>query len=453
MSILSSINCANKKSVIMSRLKELSMSSNVVQLPRPQSQRPATQGLGFYVRVNRSDHVELLHLLRTGETGIFGFVIDAHNIKRHQDLVTEARRHDLDVILDPKTQQMSFPGAHTEVLAALPWGLERHHNVTDFDGEKGQRRAAQIVEAAAMNGFTQILGPTHLLSSPNDPWLRRDIAMMNWTADQIARTGTKLDLIYSLAVPMTLLRDSVERRAIIAGVADAPCTAIWLKVENFGDDATGEKVAAYIDACRDFHARGLPLIGDYIGGLPGLGALAFGAVGGIAQGVTMQQNFKASGWRRPRVKGSGGPSWRVYIPQLDLLLRRNAAQNLLAASAKIKAMCGCRDTHCCPHGPGDMLNHPARHAIYQRAREIERLSSVPESVRAGQYLNQNVRRASDDVAHVAAIPFDDPDLARVLREKQREMSRFRPMMAHLLESIASPSVAMAPPRRQMPKSG
>ncbi len=211
------------------------------------------------------------------------------------------------------------------------------------------------------------------------------------------------------------MRNTVERRAIIAALADAPCAAIWLKVENFGDDATGEKVAAYIEACRDFHERGLPLIGDYIGGLPGLGALAFGAVGGIAHGVTMQQNFKASGWRRPHVKGSGGPTWRIYIPQLDLLLRRNTAQNLFGTSPKIKAMCGCRDTHCCPHGPGDMLNHPARHAIYQRAREIERLSSVPQTVRAGQYLNQNVRRASDDVAHVAAIPIDDPDLARVLR--------------------------------------
>jgi hypothetical protein len=166
------------------------------------------------------------------------------------------------------------------------------------------------------------------------------------------------------------LRNSAERRHIIAALADAPCDAIWLKVENFGDDATAEKVAAYIDACRDFHERGLPLVGDHIGGLPGLGALAFGAVGGIAHGVTMQQNFKASGWRQPPVKGKGGPSWRVYIPQLDLLLRRNAAQRLFAASPKINAICGCRDTHCCPHGPRDMLDHPARHAIYQRVREI-----------------------------------------------------------------------------------
>jgi hypothetical protein len=282
--------------------------------------------LGFFVRVGRNDHVELLHLIGTGERGIFGFVIDAHKIERHHELITEARRHDFDVILDPKTQQMGFPGAHTQGLAALPWGLERHHNITDFDGGDGQRRAAQIVETAVTKGFTQILGPTHLLNSPNDPWFRRDIAMMNWTAEQIARSGGELDLIYPLAVPMTVLRSAGERRAIIAALGDAHCGAIWLKAENFGDSATGEKVAAYIDACRDFHERGVPLVGDHIGGLPGLGALAFGAVGGIAHGVTMQQNFNASNWRRPPVKGSGGPSRRVYIPQLDLLLKPKMAQ-------------------------------------------------------------------------------------------------------------------------------
>ena len=156
------------------------------------------------------------------------------------------------MILDPKTQQMGFPGAHTQGLAALPWGLERHHNITDFEGGEGQRRAAQIVETAVTNGITQILGPTHLLNSPNDPWLRCDIAMMNWTAEQIARSGAELDLIYPLAVPMTVLRSAGERRAIIAALGDAPCGAIWLKAERFGDSATGEKVAAYIDACRIF---------------------------------------------------------------------------------------------------------------------------------------------------------------------------------------------------------
>ncbi len=65
--------------------------SNVIHLPRPSPHRPSPEGLGFFVRVGRNDHVELLHLIRTGEDGIFGFVIDAHNVERHKDLITEAR--------------------------------------------------------------------------------------------------------------------------------------------------------------------------------------------------------------------------------------------------------------------------------------------------------------------------------------------------------------------------
>jgi hypothetical protein len=428
--------------------------SNVIRLPRPPSQRSAPEGLGFYVRVGRNDHSALLDLLATGEEGIFGFVIDAHNVGRHRELITEARRRDLDVILDSKILQMGFPGAVTEGLSALPWGLERHHNVTDFDGSAGANRAAQIVEAAVTGGFTQLLGPTHLLMSTNDPWLRRDIGMMAHTADEIARSGkkTELELIYPLVVPMSLLRNAAERRGIIAAIGDAPCSAIWLKVENFGDNATGEKVAAYVEACRDFHERGLPLVGDNVGGLPGLSALAFGAVGGMAHGVTMQQSFSASDWRRPPVASSGfGISWRVYVPQLDLLIKRNTAQVLFAASPKIKAICGCKDTHCCPHGTRDMLDHPARHAIYQRAREIERLSAVPQSMRAGHYLNQNVRKVSDDVAQVAAFPVGDDDLTKKLQSKQRQMSRFRQTVAHLVDSGDVASVAIAPPRRQARK--
>jgi hypothetical protein len=374
-------------------------------------------------------------------------------VNRHRELITEARRRDLDVILDTKILQMGVPGALTEGLSALPWGIDRHHNVTDFDGSAGHQRAAQIVEAATNNGCTQLLGPAHLVSSPNDPWLRRDIAMMNRTADEIARRGAELDLIYPLAMPMRLLRNAAERRAIIAAIADAPCAAIWLTVENFGDDATGEKVAAYIEACRDFHARGIPLVGDHVGGLPGLGVLAFGAVGGIAHGVTMQQSFRASGWRRPAVEGGGfAQSWRVYIPQLDLLLKTKTAQTLFTASPKVKGICGCKDTHCCPHGVRDMLSHPARHAIYQRAREIERLSGVPQGVRAAHYLNQNVRKVSDDVAQVAVFPVGDDALAKSLQGKQREMSRYRQTIAHLVEKGEASSIAI-PPSRCRRKSG
>src|SRR5205814_1721163 len=97
--------------------------------------------------------------------------------------------------------------------------------------------------------------------------------------------------------------------------------------------------------------------------------------------------------------------------------------------------------------------HPARHATYQRAREIERLSGVPQSMRAGHYLNQNVRKVSDDVAQVAAFPVGDEAFAKSLQGKQRETSRYRQTIAHLVDNAETASVALSPPRRQARKSG
>ncbi|MGH6796522.1 MAG: hypothetical protein ACREDH_15300 [Methylocella sp.] len=272
--------------------------------------------------------------------------------------------------------------------------------------------------------------------------------MMNWTRDHIANSGTDIGLVYSLALPMNVLRQLADRRAVISAISGTRCDAIWLKVENFGDHATGEKMAAYIDACRDFHECGVPVVGDHVGGLPGLGVPAFGAVGGIAHGVTLQQAFKTSNWRQPRSPQRGGVSWRVYIPQLDVLLKPRVAEKLLGTSPRIKALCGCRDTHCCPHGARDMIDRPARHAMYQRAREVERLSAVPQSIRAEHYLNESVRRVSDVVASVAATSGMDDELQQSLRKKQGEVGRLRETIAHLVDGANTASVSLMPPRRE-----
>lgn len=72
---------------------------------------------------------------------------------------------------------------------------------------------------------------------------------------------------------------------------------------------------------------------------------------------------------------------------------------------------------------------------------------------AAHYLNQNVRKMSDPVARVAAFPIGDDALAKSLQGKQREMSRYRQTVAHLVENGEAAPVAIAPPRRQAWKGG
>ena len=191
--------------------------------------------------------------------------------------------------------------------------------------------------------------------------------MMEWTRQAVSTFGGDIGLIYSLAVPMKVLRKRVERSALIAAMADAPCDAIWLKIENFGDDATGEKTAAYIEASGDFHERGIPVVGDHVGGLPGLGALAFGGIGGIAHGVTMQQGFKPAKWRRSPERTHGGPVRRVYLPQLDMLVKPSIARH----THNIAAYSPLRFETPTVARMAYMTWSTAQHGMhYQRAREV-----------------------------------------------------------------------------------
>jgi len=442
------------------------MADNVIRLPRPRSARSPADALGLFVRVGRNDHKELLHIVAAGEKSIFGFVIDAHYATRHRDLIAEAKKREFDLILDPRTQPLALPGGYKSNLAELPWAGEGPHTLRDFDGEEGRQKAVAIVDYAIAHGFTQMLGPTHVLRGANDQWLRRDIEMMGRMSAAIRARKTDLDLIYSLAVPMEVLRNPAERGALIHALADAPMDALWLKVENFGDDASGEKTAAFIDAMRDFHQLKVPIVADHVGGLPALAALAFGAVGGIAHGVTMNQGFSASRWRRPpkedgeedadvtadeegKKKKKGMATWRVYLSTLDVLLKKADAEKFLSVSTRVRGKHSCKDTNCCPHGQKDMIERPARHAIYQRAREVDWLSKTPQGLRAAQFVDERVRRVSDDVAAAAALAGLAEPVQKALAKKQVAMSRFRQVMAHLVTETRADSVAISPPRRSV----
>ena len=168
---------------------------------------------------------------------------------------------------------------------------------------------------AVENGFTQVLGLSHLLSGANDRWLRLDIQNMGHLRNFLDAAGSGVGLIYPIALPMGVWRDPLERAVIVAAVADAQADSLWLRIENFGAGETGDKTIAYIEAARAFHELGIAVIADHAGGLSGPGLLAFGAVSGLAHGITMLEGFKAYSSRRPKLERpqGGGPVTRIHI--------------------------------------------------------------------------------------------------------------------------------------------
>ena len=166
----------------------------------------------------------------------------------------------------------------------------------------------------------------------------------------------------------------------------------------------------------------------------------------------MLQSFRPTKWNKTPKPATGGPVRRIYLPQLDMMIKPKEVRMLLGESARTRARFVCRDTECCPHGLQDMIGHPARHAIYQRAREIERLSGTPQRVRAARFLEDYVQPASDNVAAIASLNGLDEQFKSRLARKHSAIRRFRHTMAHLANSAPSGTVAVPPRNRSHKKN-
>lgn len=419
--------------------------SNVVQLPRPRRLRPSPARLGYYLRVGRNDHMTVASLLAEGEQAYLGLVIEAQHISRHRDLIRAAASRGLDVILDTKSQPAAFVGGFSRSLGDLPWGLGRQSTLGDYTGEHGVRRAEEIAEFVEHHGLSAVIAPTHLITSANDPWFDADRRVAARLRSLLPSTA---GLVYSLAVPMQLLRDAGERDALIDGLRGTEMDTLWLKIENFGADATGEKVRAYVEAAEAFHDLGIPLIADHVAGLPSLASLAFGAVGGIAHGIMMFEGFKASGWRRPPNGSPRMPSPRVYLQGLDMLVSRDRAAEFLEHSTRIRGQHACRDPRCCPRGARDMLEHPGRHYCYSHARQVESLSATPTGQRVSTFMEGVLRPRSDALAAAASLNLADVKLLEALQKRHRSMGRLRGVLAHMAETYEPTKVAQCPLSRE-----
>lgn len=419
--------------------------SNVVQLPRPQPLRPSPARLGYYLRIGRNDHVTVANLLAEGERGYLGLVVDAQHASRHRELIAAASERGLDVVLDTKSQPAAFVGGYSQTLGELPWGLGRQATLQDYVGNEGMRRADEIAGFIHEHSLSAVIAPTHLISSVNDPWFDADRRVAARLRTLLPREGA---LVYSLAIPMQLLRDPAERDALIDGLRGVQMDALWLKIENFGADATGEKVRAYIEAAEAFHQLKVPLIADHVAGVPSLASLAFGAVGGIAHGVMMFEGFKASGWRRVPNGMGRTPSPRVYLQGLDVLVSREQAAEFLDHSTRVRGQHACRDPRCCPRGLRDMIEHPARHYCYAHARQVEALNAIPASRRVAEFMDKTLRPRSDALAAAAALNIGDQKLSGLLQKRHRGMGRLRGVLSHMAETYEPASIAQSPLSRE-----
>jgi hypothetical protein len=334
-------------------------------------------------------------------------------------------------------------------MGTLPWGEERPHQLADFLGVSGRRRANEVAQFAIANGFTQVLSPTHVITSSQDPWFDADLANAAHLRNALDKAnGAGIDILYLLAVPYALFRDEHERSNLIQALRGVPCKAVWLQIDGLGSHATAAAVRHYIAAASDFKALGVPVIADGIGGIAGLAVAGFGAVGGLAHGVTFGERADHSSWKRPRTSNPFGRPRRVYLKDLDLMFDPADAEAIVRSSTRASAGLGCRDTHCCPRGLRDMVESPARHFLLQRMSQLSQMSQLPPNLRPAEFIEKFVRPASDALLAASNWSLPSPEIAQRVVRQRRRMDALRLALLHDVESARIRSIVLPMARRQ-----
>lgn len=416
--------------------------------PFPRSVRPVSDPLALYFRVGRNDHTALNNLLATGRPSFFGVVIDASRVGRHRELLAMAEQTKLDCILDPCTQASATPGGYTKDYGQLPWGTQRQHVLTDFQGTNQKRVVSAIADFVGEHGFSQVMTPSHLIRDVRDPWFESDIEACHRLREQLDRSGKKkIGLIYSLCLPYASFRDEDIREQLVSRLDGLPAQSIWLRVDGCGSDSSPAAVKNYLEAAADFHRLGIPIISDQVGGLVGLTLLAFSAIGGIANGVTLAERFNAQRWRHTPKPQSHMMHPRVYFPTLDLYLKPKEAQSLLDGFSRLKSHFACNDSECCPRGALDMVQNPARHFLIQRSKQVSALAQIPEQLRPKEFVERFVRPTTDEVLRVASMDKLGDQLQKRLMAHRKRLDAMRVTLGRLVDSRSTVTHSEIPATR------
>jgi len=337
-------------------------------------------------------------MLEAGYGNFSGFAFDPCLDERHQELRETAREHGSEVILDPKSVELSTEGGiRRSGIGTLPWtlGEELPHSPAQVRANIIPYAEA-LAEHATGKSYSAVLAPTHFVSDSRDEWLEIDASLTYALRKALYSAGGKdIPIYYPLVVSGQALRSWTERRRFKSHLEALPIDALWLRVHAFGTTTSGPRaLPGYIEAGRDFHTLGLPIVAERVGGV-GLALMAFGAVGGIESGLTFGERYDHQSLRRKPKDGDGflQPP-RVYIAELGAFLKAKQAAEFFEIRG-MKSKFGCRDTDCCRRGTEDMLRDPRGHFLRRRGGEISSMSRLPAEMRAPNYLDEFLRPATD----------------------------------------------------------
>jgi hypothetical protein len=401
--------------------------------------------IGSFLRVGHTGHRKLENLIAASRLRFRRFVFDAAHIQSQHDLLATLRRAGCEIVLDPNLAETATPGRFDSTVSALPWGNpDRPWETADYGRARNLDTAKAIAEFTLKHNIDAVLAPTHWIETFPSPWTSIDLRLCEELRHELDRAGGKrIAIDYQVITTNTLLKDLPTREALIARICDLPVENVWLRASGFGATATGTGTRAFIEAARDFHEIGKPLIADYAGGFSALAATAFGGVGGLCHGMGQKETFRMSDWRKQSNGGGGGSVKRIYIAELDRSLTEEQLNTFFSIRGS-RARFSCNDTNCCPQGAEDMIENPHKHFAIQRSQQIKALSEIPEPRRAEHFLLHLLDPAVRSARLASRLKIGSDDIAKIIEEAKKRLINLRDPLGDLHATSATATRSVAP---------
>lgn len=390
---------------------------NVIAFPYA---APPIQPVAHYIRLGESGYQKLGHLHAAGRLPAVRVVADASRLKHQKELVSALRSKGAEIVLDTKAAELAALEKFQGYAKQAPWaslGNGKPLDATYFQPGRPDDIFGMIARFAVEHQVNAVLAPSHFLADPLfKGWFEVDRAACMALRRALDREGGKhIAIDYTLIATNAMFNDENMRSEFLSGLDGLPFDNLWVRSSGFGNDAGPLTTRRFITAMGSLHNLGKPIIADYLGGLVGQAALAFGAVSGISHGVGERERFNASSWHKaPEPKkeddASFGRAPRVFIAGIDRSATVKELE-LMAMARGAKPLVTCCDRACCMHGLRDTLKDPKQHAAYQSFRMVAELAGVPDLNREQHFLNGRMKEVRDQAALVKGLKFD-PDAAK-----------------------------------------
>jgi hypothetical protein len=393
---------------------------------------PALPAIAGYLRIGHTGHRKLADLHAASRLPYRRAVFDAAHYDEQLELAKTLKASGCEIVLDPNFAEMATLGRfESSAIQRLPWANhDRPWEPSDFGRTRNYDTAKAIAEFAVRAGVHAVLAPTHLVENMNEEWRAIDLRMCEALRYELDRCGgSDIAVDYQLITTSALLKDQASKAVFVGDLQTMPIENVWLRVSGFGATATGAGTRHFIESVRRLHGIGRPLIADMAGGFSALGAVAFGAVGGIGHGVGQKESFRAADWRKPP-SGKGGAVTRAYVKELDRHFKEDQLRAIFDAKGG-RSRFGCADANCCRHGAEDMIENWHAHFVTQRHRQLDDLSGVPEDRRAGHFLLRHLDPAIRTARHAAKLKILDEKVLTAVEQAKVRMVRLHDALADL----------------------